>query len=176
MQIHFENTLGEGTPAHFQSMQTIITAFLGYQIQNHTSIVPFIMFQFQISFWVSDPSGSHGLRPSTVQPFNSFLTYRSSGDYRLTFLAYHQHGWLPITWPTSQLNTWPLTCMHLLPGEGYGLQPIQTDSTHPIKFFLVNDLFPLYWRSTWHVQFYSDLNTFFHRNWNTNTELQTQSQ
>jgi len=47
-------------------MQTIINTFLGYHIQNNTSTVPFIMFQFQISFRVSDPSGSHGLRPNVV--------------------------------------------------------------------------------------------------------------
>jgi len=98
---------------------------------------------------VSDPSGSHGLSPNIAQPFNSFLAYRSLDGYRLTFLAYHHHGWLPITWPTSQPSTWLLTCMHLLPGEGYGLQPVQTDLTHPIQFFSVNDLFPLYRMSTW---------------------------
>ena len=93
---------------------------------------------------MSDPSRSHGLRSHLAQPLNSFLTYRSSGGYRLTLLAYHHHGWLPITWPTSLPSTWPLTCMHLLPGEGYGLQPFHTGITYPIQFFSVNDFFFLF--------------------------------
>jgi len=38
---------------------------------------------------VSNPSGSHGLRPILAQPLNSFLAYRYSGGYRL-----------PLSWPT----------------------------------------------------------------------------
>jgi len=72
---------------------------------------------------VSDLTRSHGLRMGLAQPLKLRMAYRRLWRLPLNhFLAYHHHGWSPLTWPMSQQGTWPLTCMHYFPGKAIGLQ------------------------------------------------------
>jgi len=72
---------------------------------------------------VSDPIGSHGLRLGLTQPLNLNPAYhrvvRLPLNQTLSYLSLRR---LPVTWPTSQRGTWPLTCMHFFSGKPNGLQ------------------------------------------------------
>ena len=70
IQIHFENTLGEGTSAHFQANHYHYLPWLSYSESPFHSSIHNVSVSDK--FLGERPSGSHGLRPNLAQPFNSF--------------------------------------------------------------------------------------------------------